>query len=210
VWRRRPWLLGAAALLDIAPAAVARLFKIGTVAWLLEIASAAVASLLKVATAAALLAVAPAARAQAPEPAFVLNVVLADGSSHTFSRAELERLPAETAQARVRDGAPFTVTGVSVTALLRAAGLDLSANLGGGQVVGHALVARAADGYRAVFGLAELDPHFGHPPVLVNWANADGSALPARVGPLQLIATGESRPSRWVRQLQALEVKNLP
>ena len=99
---------------------------------------------------------------------------------------------------------------MSVTTLLRAAGLDLSANLGGGQVVGHALIARRADGYRAVFGLAEVDPHFGHAPVMVNWANADGSALSARVGPMQLIATGESRPGRWVRQLIALEVKALP
>ena len=38
----------------------------------------------------------------------------------------------------------------------------------------------------------------------------DGTPLPARVGPLQLIATGENRPGRWVRQLVALEVKSLP
>ena len=95
-------------------------------------------------------------------------------------------------------------------AQVQASGLDLSQRLGAGNVVGHALVARAADGYRAVFGLAEVDPHFGHAPLLVNWKNADGTPLPARVGPLQLIATGESRPGRWVRQLQTLEVKSLP
>ncbi len=150
------------------------------------------------------------APAQTGEPTVLLEVVLADGRSREFTRADLEGLPAESVPARLRDGAPFNVSGVSVAALLRAVGLDLSANLGGGQVVGHALIARAADGYRAVFGLAELDPHFGHPPVMVNWVNADGSALPARVGPLQLIATGESRPGRWVRQLTSLEVKALP
>ena len=147
--------------------------------------------------------------AQSSEAA-LLKVVLADGRAREFTRAELERLPVESAQARLRDGAPFSIGGVSVTALLRASGLDLAANLGGGQVVGHALVARAADGYRAVFGLAEVDPHFGHPPLMVNWVNADGTALPARVGPLQLITTGESRPGRWVRQLISLEVKALP
>ena len=146
---------------------------------------------------------------QGSEPA-LLSVVLADGRVREFTRTELELFAAEDAPARLRDGAPFKVSGVSVPTLLRAAGLDLTANLGGGQVVGHALIARGADGYRAVFGLAEVDPHFGHAPVMVNWANADGSALPARVGPMQLIATGESRPGRWVRQLIALEVKALP
>jgi hypothetical protein len=156
-----------------------------------------------------LLAVAPfAPRAESVEPQ--LAVRLADGSQKTFSLADLLRLPVESAPARLRDGAPFTVRGVSVTTLLRLAGLDLGANLGAAQVVGHALVARGADGYRAVFGLAEVDPHFGHPPVLVCWAEADGSALPARAGPLQLVQTAESRPGRWVRQLVSLEVKSMP
>lgn len=157
----------------------------------------------------ALLLAAPVARAQ-PTDAPLLTVVLADGRSQTFTRAALEALPQEKAPARLRDGAPFSVSGVSVTALLKAAGLDLSQRVGAGNVVGHALVARAADGYRAVFGLAEVDPHFGHAALMLNWTNADGLPLPERIGPLQLIATGESRPGRWVRQLQSLEVKSLP
>lgn len=92
-------------------------------------------------------------------------------------------MPAERATAQLRDGAPFTVTGVSVTTLLKLSGLDLSQNLGGGKVVGHALVARAADDYRAVFGLAEVDPHFGHAPLMVSWTNADGSPLSEKAGP---------------------------
>ncbi len=156
-----------------------------------------------------LLAAVPLARAQ-PADAPLLTVVLADGRSRSFSRAQLEALPQETASARLREGAPFTLSGVSVTALLKVCGLDLSQRLGAGNVVGHALVARAADGYRAVFGLAEVDPHFGHAPLMVNWTHTDGSPLPDRIGPLQLVATGESRPGRWVRQLQSLEVKSLP
>lgn len=157
----------------------------------------------------ALLLAVPALRAKGSD-APLLTVVLADGSSQTFTRAALEALPQEKVPARLRDGAPFTVSGVSVTALLKAAGLDLSQRVGAGNVVGHALLARAADGYRAVFGLAEVDPHFGHAALMVSWTNADGSPLPERSGPLQLVATGESRPGRWVRQLQSLEVKSLP
>ena len=168
MWRRRPWLFCAGALLFAAPLA----------------------------------------RAQTGD-APLLKVVLADGRSQSFTRAQLDAIPAERAPARLRDGVPFTVSGVSVTTLLRLAGLDLSANLGGGKVVGHALVARATDDYRAVFGLAEVDPHFGHALLMVSWTNADGSPLADKVGPVQLISTGESRPGRWVRQLQSLEVKSL-
>jgi len=155
-----------------------------------------------------LLAVAPVAALSSSAEAR-LEVRLADGAPKLFSLADLERLPAESASARLRDGAPFTARGVSVTTLLRLAGLDLMAHLGGAQVAGQALVARAADGYRAVFGLAEVDPHFGHAPLLVCWSDADGTRLPARVGPLQLIVTGESRPTRWVRQLVSIEVRSL-
>ena len=45
----------------------------------------------------------------------LLKVVLADGRSQSFTRAQLDAIPTERAPARLRDGAPFTVTGVSVT-----------------------------------------------------------------------------------------------
>jgi hypothetical protein len=149
------------------------------------------------------------ARAQAAAPSPTLTVTLADGRSRRFELAELQALPPESAPARRRDGPAFNISGVSVTHLLKLAGLDLWANLGGGAVVGHALVARAADGYRAVWGLAVADPHFGHPPLIVSWAMPDGSPWPPKDGPLHLITTGESRPGRWVRQLVSLEVKTL-
>ena len=149
--------------------------------------------------------------ASGPPPAEeVLRVRLADGRTMAFGRADLEKLPSESALAKLPDRASFPVTGVSVTTLLRAAGMDLSANLGSRAVVTRALVARAADGYRAVFGLAEVDPHFGHAPMIVVWKRADDSALPPRSGPFELIHTGDGRAARWVRQLQSLEVTEVP
>jgi hypothetical protein len=150
----------------------------------------------------------PPARAQAGDAA-PLRVDIGDGRVVTWTVAQLKELPAETARAATREGASFEARGVSVATLLRLAGLDLSANLGSAPVVGRALVARAADGYVAVFGLAEVDPHFGHPPALVVWTTDDGAPLPERRGPFALVVTGESRPGRWVRQLVALEVRDL-
>lgn len=139
----------------------------------------------------------------------VLRIDLGDGRSVSLTQAELALLPSQTASASLRERPPFPVRGVSVTTLLRTAGLDLGANLGSGPVVGKALVARAADGYVAVFGLADVDPHFGHPPLMVVWTREEGRPLPPREGPFMLVHTGESRPGRWVRQLQALEVRDL-
>ncbi len=149
-----------------------------------------------------------AAAASADGPP-TLKVVLADGTSRSFTLAELQALPPESATARRRDGSSFVVKGVSVTRLLKLAGLDLSQRLGVQTVVGSALVARAADGYRAVFGLALADPHFGPSALLVTWSREDGSPLAADAGPLQLIHTTEPRAARWVRQLVVLEVKAL-
>jgi len=139
----------------------------------------------------------------------VLRIDLGDGRILALTQAELVLLPVETAFASLRDRPPFQVHGVSVTTLLRLAGLDLGASLGSGPVVGKALVARAADGYVAVFGLADVDPHFGHAPLMVVWTREEGRALPPREGPFMLVHSGESRPGRWLRQLQALEVRDL-
>lgn len=155
----------------------------------------------------------PAALAQAgaePTPAeAALTVTLADGMSRVFTLAELQVLPVEEAVAQRRDGTRYTVRGVSVTHLLRLTGLDLARNLGVQTVVGSALVARARDGYRSVFGLAVADPRYGYPPLLVSWTRDDGRPLAPESGPLQLLFTGETRTARWVRQLAALEVKAL-
>ena len=67
----------------------------------------------------------------------------------------------------------------------------------------------AADGYRAVFALAELDPGFrGDVPIIT--ASCDGKALDAKDGPLRLVVPGEKRPARWVRQVTAIDVLRAP
>jgi hypothetical protein len=136
-----------------------------------------------------------------------LTITLADGTRRQLDLAELQALPTQAVSMKRRDGTPYMVTGVAVTQLLKLAGLDLSQNLGASFIAGHVLVARAADGYRAVFGLAVADPHFGTPPLLVTWMGDDGSPLASNRGPLQLIHTTEARPVRWVRQLVAIDVK---
>lgn len=157
----------------------------------------------------AALPVAPVAYAQSVTEPPALRVDIGDGRVSNWTLAQLRALPPETARAVTRDGGAFEARGVSVGSLLKLAGLDLNANLGSANVVGRALVARATDGYVAVFGLAEVDPHFGHAPLLVVWVTDDGVPLREGRGPVALVVTGEARPGRWVRQLISLEVRDL-
>ncbi len=68
------------------------------------------------------------------------------------------------------------------------------------------MVARVigADGYRAVFALAELSPAFGGRPVQLALAR-NGQSLPDQA--LRLIAPGEQRAGRSVRDVVRVEVE---
>jgi len=67
------------------------------------------------------------------------------------------------------------------------------------------LVAEGSDGYQVVYSLGEITPDVHDGTVLVADA-MDGKSI-ADDGPLKLVATGETRPARWVRNLVAIRVR---
>ena len=67
------------------------------------------------------------------------------------------------------------------------------------------VVVEAADGYRAAFALAELDPAFIDRVILLA-DHRDGKSLAAKDGPLQIIVPGEKKHARWVKQVIRLKV----
>jgi Oxidoreductase molybdopterin binding domain len=101
-----------------------------------------------------------------------------------------------------------TFSGVPLTDLLRLVGVAQGDSLRGPALASYVLV-EGADGYRAVFGLAEMNDSFSERvPLLAD--QKDGGALSAKDGPYQLILPGEKRPARWVRQVQRISVVQLP
>ena len=66
------------------------------------------------------------------------------------------------------------------------------------------LVAEGSDGYKAVYSVAEVNPA-AHDDTVVVADTLDGKALQA-AGPLELIASGDKHPARWVRNLVAVRV----
>lgn len=122
----------------------------------------------------------------------------------SLSARDLERMPRQTVEAKDHDGKVAHFTGVALTDVLKAAGAPLGDKLRGPQLSKFLLV-EAADGYRAVFALPELDPAFTDAVVLLA-DRRDGQPLAAEAGPLRLVVPHEKRQGRWVRQVKALSV----
>jgi hypothetical protein len=145
-----------------------------------------------------------------PEQAVELVVTVDEAPPRRYSLRELMAMPQQDVEIKLRSGGTQGWRGVPVTEVLKAAGLDLASNLGGGFVSRRVMAVRAKDGYTAAFGLAEIDPRFGRQVPIVVWQEADGTALASHRGPLMLIAPDDGRASRGVRQLHSLQVLALP
>jgi hypothetical protein len=66
------------------------------------------------------------------------------------------------------------------------------------------LVAEGSDGYKVVYSIGEITPDVHDATVMV--ADRLAGEPIKDSGPLQLVATGEKRPARWVRNLVAIRV----
>lgn len=71
-----------------------------------------------------------------------------------------------------------------------------------------AVVARAADGFEAVFSVGELLGTLGKTEVLLVW-EVDGAPLADAMGPFRLVVTSDALPSRSLYQLRSLEMVDL-
>jgi hypothetical protein len=65
-------------------------------------------------------------------------------------------------------------------------------------------IAEGSDGYQVVYSVAEINPDIHDGTVLVA-DSMDGKPISDN-GPLQLVAAGEKRPARWVRNLGAIRI----
>jgi DMSO/TMAO reductase YedYZ molybdopterin-dependent catalytic subunit len=156
----------------------------------------------------ALIAGAGDSRAQEPaistRPAILLRVEGLVERPLGLTAEDLAKMPRQTVDAKGHDGQPMRFAGVTLTEVLKAAGVPAAEKLRGAQLSKFLLV-EAADGYRAVFALPELDPAFTDTVVLLA-DRRDGQPLAVDEGPLRLVVAHEKRQARWVRQVQVLKV----
>ena len=126
-----------------------------------------------------------------------------------ISAAELHQLPRmETHTTDPHEpGKEIVYAGTPLIEVLKAGGLRLDADKAGiRETLTITVVVEAADGYRAVFALAELDPELTDRMILLA-DTKDGQPLSPREGPFRIIVPGEKRPSRWVRQVTVVTVR---
>lgn len=136
-----------------------------------------------------------------PAAFFVTGI---DGTSVSFTAWDLSKLPQQTV--KITDhGTPATFEGVLLADVLSKVALPAGEKFHS-TAASYYMVVEAKDGYRATFAWAELDSTFMDKAVYVV-TKRDGKPLSEKDGPFELVAPGEKRAGRWVRQVTELEIR---
>jgi hypothetical protein len=135
---------------------------------------------------------------QMPAP---LKITFGDKSA-TWTAATLATLPHKTVTVHnEHTKADETYSGVQLIDLLTPLGVQAQPR---GKDFKLYVVAVGSDDYEVVYGMGEVTPDVHDATVIV--ADTENGKPLADDGPLKMVATGEKRPARWVRNLIAIRV----
>ena len=132
-----------------------------------------------------------------------LTIETEGGKQTVLARSDLESLPHVKVTTHGSD-ASETFEGVTLRAVLEKAGVEFGHSMRGKRLASCLLV-EAADGYRAVIALPEIDPDFTDKQVVLAFLQ-DGKPLDANAGPYRIVIPDEKRMARWVRQVTKLKI----
>lgn len=134
-----------------------------------------------------------------------IKITVGDAAPLVLNAADLKSLP-RTKVPIENSGSNKTQVfeGVLLGDLLKKAGAPTGVQLSGPSMASYVLV-EAADDYRVVFSLAELDAGFEDSSILLA-DTLDGAPLAANQGPFKLVAPHEKRPARWVKMVKSISV----
>lgn len=118
---------------------------------------------------------------------------------------DLKKFAVAKLKTKDRDGREHLFEGTLLSTLLDSVGAPLGSQLKGKNLAGYVVI-KAADGYQVIFSLAEIDPEFNGNPVLLA-ISSDDRPLSPDDGPFRIVAPGDKKRARWVRQVTAIEVK---
>ena len=144
-----------------------------------------------------ILLVLPGAMAQ------TLQVINEDGHSTAINATQIATLPRLTVNVLDHQKAA-QFEGVPLSSILSMAGIQLGDALRGPRM-SSVLLVEGSDGYKVGFALAETDPAFATREIILA-DKRDGKLLDAKEGPLRIVAPGDKRPARWVRQVTILRI----
>ena len=134
-------------------------------------------------------------------------IVETDAGKQSLSRTEVDALPHVKVTASEHSSPPATFEGVTLKSVLEKAGVTFGESMKGKRLASCLLV-EAADGYRTVIALPELDPAFTDKQVVLAFLR-EGKPLGDKEGPFRIVIPDEKRMARWVRQVTSLKIVNV-
>jgi DMSO/TMAO reductase YedYZ molybdopterin-dependent catalytic subunit len=124
----------------------------------------------------------------------------------TVTAEDLKKMPRKTVSVENTHAQKTEVyEGVPLETLLQKAGVPHGAQIRGAETLTTYVMVEAADDYRVIFSLAELDSGFQDSEVLVA-DTMDGAPLPGELGPFRLVVPHDKRPARWMRMVKSVTV----
>ena len=133
-----------------------------------------------------------------------LTVQIDSGKQIVLSRADLDALPHVKVTASEHSPGSVNFEGVTLKSVLEKAGVTFGESMKGKRLT-NCLLVEAADGYRVVIALPELDPAFTDKQTLLAFSR-DGKPLGEKEGPYRIVIPDEKRMARWVRQVTTLKI----
>ena len=130
------------------------------------------------------------------------------GQSETLTADDIAKLP-HVHVSLDHMGVTTDFSGPLISDLLRDVGAPMGVRLHGSGV-NDVVFVTAADRYRVVLSLAEVDPSFHRNAKVILADQADGKPLPAKEGPYRLVVDGDLKPARAAYSVMAIELKHLP
>jgi hypothetical protein len=135
-----------------------------------------------------------------------LTIRAEDGKKTVLARADIEALP-HVKVTTAASGTSMTFEGVSLKAVLERGGVGFGQTLKGKRLASCLLV-EAADGYRVVIALPEIDEAFTDKQFVLAFLK-DGKPLDDKEGPYRIVIPDEKRMARWARQVTVLKIADV-
>ena len=132
-----------------------------------------------------------------------LTIQTEAGKQTMLARSDIESLPHVKVATHGSENTA-TFEGVAVKTVLEKVGVEFGHSMRGKRSASCLLV-EAADGYRAVIALPEIDPDFNHKQIVLAFFK-DGKPLDAKARPYRIVIPDEKRMARWVRQVTTLKI----
>jgi hypothetical protein len=133
-----------------------------------------------------------------------LAVQTDSGKQVVLGRTDIEALPHIKVTASEHSSGPVNFEGVTMKSVLERGGVTFGESMKGKRL-SNCLLVEAADGYRVVIALPELDPAFTDKQILLVFLR-DGKPLGEKEGPYRIVIPDEKRMARWVRQVTNLKI----